>query len=155
VVQNIRQEFTDNVEAGGGQKGDAGVAGDIFRALPTGWSPSTGDRTGADDAGYAGYGKGPPAIGVLRNDGAESRVTGPRPKAVFARREIPVVFVKDHGGPVGDGLTNSVIGQVAAEALSVSTPTLPPFFGGIFPLAYARAYSLAQDRDGPTRAEQI
>lgn len=63
--------------------------------------------------------------------------------------------MKDDGGSVGDGLTNSIVGQVAAKALPVSIPTLPPFLGGVLPLADARADSLAQDGDRPTNAEQI
>jgi len=155
AVYNIRQEFTHDIEPGGGQKGDAGVLGDISGALPTGWSPNAGDRAGADDAGYTRNRKGSCAVGVLRNHRAESRVAGPRPDPMFMRSEIAVVFVKDHGGPVGDGLANSVVGQVAAKALSVSIPALPPFLGRVFPLAHACANSLAQDGDWPTRAEQV
>src|SRR5579863_6628190 len=111
AVQNIRQEFAHDIEAGSGQEGDAGVPGDISGALPTWWSPNTGNRAGPDDAGYSRNGKGSPAVGMLRNDSAESRVAGPRPEPMFVRREIPVVFVKDHGSPIGDGLANSVVGQ--------------------------------------------
>src|ERR1700681_1227578 len=74
---------------------------------------------------------------------------------MFMRSEIAVVFVKDHGGPIGDGLANAVVGQIAAEALSVSIPTLPPFFRAVFPLAHARANRLAQNGNWPARAEQI
>src|SRR6266404_4579853 len=77
AVQNIRQEFAHDIEAGSGQKRDAGILGDISRALPTGWPPNAGDRAGADDAGYARNRKGSPAVGVLRNHRAQSRVAGP------------------------------------------------------------------------------
>src|SRR5258708_38289217 len=63
--------------------------------------------------------------------------------------------MKDHGGPISDGLANSVVGQVAAEALSVRIPALPPFLGAVFPLADTRADGLSQDRDRPACAEQI
>src|SRR5665213_2130559 len=74
---------------------------------------------------------------------------------MFMRGEIPVIFVKDDGGPVGDGLANSVVGKVAAEALSISIPTLSPFRRSVCPLAIAGADSLAQDRDWPNHAEQV
>lgn len=155
AAQNVRQEFAHDIEAGSGDQRDSGVAGDIFRALPTGWPPSTGDRTCADDAGYARNRKGSRAVGMLSNDSAQSRVADPRPETMFVRSEVSVVFVKDDGGPVGDGLANSVVGKVAAEALPVGIPTLSPFWGDVSPLAHARADSLAQDGDWPARAEHI
>jgi len=155
AVQNIRQEFAHDIKPGSGYQRDPGVAGNIARALPAGWPPSTGDRTGAGNAGYAGDRKDSPAVGMPGNDSAQNRVAGPRPDPMFMRREIAVVFVKNHGGPVGDGLANSVVGKVAAKALPVGIPTLSPFRGDVSPLAHARADSLAQNGDWPTRAEQI
>ena len=77
AVQNIRQEFAHNIEAGCGDQRETGVGGDIVQALKTGRSPNTGNRASRDDAGYARNGKGAFAVGMLRYHSAESRVAGP------------------------------------------------------------------------------
>src|SRR5712691_4947129 len=87
--------------------------------------------------------------------GAEDCVARTRPETVLLRREIPVVFAKNDGGSVGNGFAHGVVGKVAAVALSVCTPTLPPFFGAVLPLANARAHSLCHKRDRPCRADHI
>ena len=143
-MQKFRQELPDDIETGGGSKRDAGVSADVFYTLPTWRSPNTGDCTCTHYARYAGNGKGLPAIRMPSCYSAEDCVARPCPETVLMRREISVVFVKNDGGSVGDGLAHAVVRKVAPVALSVCTPTLPPFFGAVLPLANARSRSLPQ-----------
>src|SRR5258706_11191944 len=86
---------------------------------------------------------------------AQDCVTRTCQKTMLMRSKISFVFVKDGGGPIGDGLPHGVVRKIAAVALSVRTPTLSPFFGGVLPLANSCAGSLSQQGNRPRRAHNI
>src|SRR6185369_12241812 len=154
-VQDIRQEFPHQIEAGRGSERDPCVVADVSDSLIAGGSPNAGNRACTYNACDAGNGKGRPALRIPRREGAEDRVARARPETLLVGRIISIVFVEKEGGAVGEGLADAVVRQIASKALSIRPPTLSPLLGAVLPLADAGAGGLGQDWDRPGGGDKI
>src|SRR5580698_804 len=134
MTRQGRKKLPEDVECRGKCKRDPCIHANPAGTFPAPWPPDAGEPARPHHAGNTGNRKRLTAIGMPRRHGGTDRIARARPYALPMRRIISIVLMKQHGGAVGDGLANAVIGEVALRTFRESAPTLSPLFGAIFPL---------------------
>ena len=97
------------------------------------------DSAGADHSRSAGIGERNSAIRMTGGERAHQGMSGTRPKACPPGGKVSSVLSQHNRPPVGDGLADAVVSEVAPEAFRKGIPPLTPFLRCVHPLPDRRA----------------